>query len=112
MNVYEFIEQTIKIEEPIPGYKFQELRPRIICKDGFEISVQASCIHYCEPRENGLTKYDYVELGFPSESDNCILEYAEDPDKPTETVYGWVPIEVVNQLIEKHGGIESLKERA
>jgi hypothetical protein len=34
------------------------------------------------------------------------MEYAEDPDNPTNTVYGFVPIELVEQLIENHGGIK------
>ena len=33
-------------------------------------------------------------------------EYAEDDWNYTETVYGYVPIEVVEKLIEKHGGIK------
>ena len=40
----------------------------------------------------------------PSELDNLIDIYAEDPGT-TETVYGYVPIKVVNKLIKKHGGI-------
>jgi hypothetical protein len=34
-----------------------------------------------------------------------LMEYAEDPVDPTGTVYGWVPVELVNKLIDKHGGI-------
>ena len=34
-----------------------------------------------------------------------IADYAENPDDLTHTVYGYVPIEVVNKLIEIHGGI-------
>lgn len=34
-----------------------------------------------------------------------IADYAVDPDDLTQTVYGYVPIEVVNKLIEKHGDI-------
>jgi len=49
--------------------------------------------------------YSSVELGYPSERDDLIMEYAEDQDNPTETVYGWVPIEVVEELLKKHGGI-------
>lgn len=43
-------------------------------------------------------------MGFPSELDHLIDIYAEDPDT-TETVYGYVPIKVVNKLIKKDGGI-------
>ena len=30
------------------------------------------------------------------------MEYAEDPENPTETVYGYVPSEVVQAVLDKH----------
>lgn len=75
------------------------------CKDGFEVSVQASSIHYCVPRSNNAHPYKAFELGYPSEKDDLIMEYAEDPENPTGTVYAYVPVEVVEKLVEKHGGI-------
>lgn len=72
--------------------------------NGFHISIQANDYTYCEPRENKAWPYTEVELGFPSELDHLIDIYAEDPGT-TETVYGYVPIKVVNKLIKKHGGI-------
>lgn len=81
------------------------IRPAIECVDGFTISVQASEIHYCSPRINGADRYENVELGFPNMEESLIADYAVDPDDLTQTVYGYVPIEVVNKLIEKHGGI-------
>jgi hypothetical protein len=79
--------------------------PPIVCVDGFEISVQASSGHYCTPRQNHPDVYTHVECGFPNAEPEFILEYAENPDAPTETVYGYVPIELVEQLITLHGGI-------
>lgn len=82
-------------------------RPHIYCKDGFFVSVQASEFHYCSPRETLPDgNYNAVELGYPSETDELILDYAENPTCPTETVYGWVPTETVDKLLEKHGGIK------
>lgn len=77
---------------------------RVVCADGFTVSVQASRIRYCVPRNNS-GPYSAVELGFPSEGDSLIQGYAEDQDQPTNTVYGWVPADIVRQLIAKHGGI-------
>ena len=70
------------------------------------MSVQASLTSYSSPRED-IGPYIAVEIGFPSAPDPLIIGYAEDVDRPTETVYGWVPIGVVQALIIKHGGIES-----
>ena len=81
------------------------IRPYIECADGFTISVQASDFHYCSPRTSVADQYETVELGFPNMEDPIIKDYAEDPDDLTHTVYGYVPIKVVNKLIEKHGGI-------
>ena len=80
---------------------------RIECNDGFSISVQANDFAYCEPRENKAWPYSKVELGYPIIIDPLIADYAEEPDT-TETVYPYVPIDVVNKLIEIHGGIANL----
>lgn len=81
------------------------IRPRVICKDGFNVSIQASDRHYCSPRTSEVTVYDCVELGFPSEKEDLIMDYAEDNINPTDTVYTYVPIDVVDKMLEKHGGI-------
>lgn len=87
------------------GREIQEATKRIICKDGFNISVQANEYAYCTPRKNKAWPYERVELGYPSDIDELIdLEYAECPGT-TDTIYAYVPIEIVNKLIEKHGGI-------
>ena len=79
----------------------------VTCKDGFSVSIQASSTAYCEPRTNDAFVYSSVELGFPSAEDDLITQYAEDPDQPCDTVYGWVPVKVVNLLLAKHGGAVS-----
>jgi hypothetical protein len=76
------------------------------CHDGFHMSVQASKTHYCSPRDN-VGPYDSVEVGYPSLYDLHLIKYAEDPDDPTATVYGWVPDYVVRMVIEAHGGMIS-----
>lgn len=80
---------------------------KIICNDGFSVSIQASSAHYCRPRETQTekTNYETVELGFPTETDELILEWVEDADDPTDTVYAQVPVEVVEELLWKHGGV-------
>lgn len=80
------------------------VRDRVVCKDGFSISVQASSCHYCIPRVSNSPSYEAVELGFPSEADSIISDYAEESDL-LNSVYGYVPVDVVDSLLEKHGGI-------
>lgn len=76
----------------------------IQCVDGLRFSAQASDGHYCSPRQN-LGPYVAVEIGFPNQRVEEFMEYAEDPTNPTETVYGWVPVEVVEAVVNKHGGL-------
>ena len=83
------------------GVPIKEQSNRIICDDGFTMSVQASEFYYCKPRENKGPYYQ-VEIGFPNQGEALIAQYAEDIDNLTYTVYGYVPIEIVAQVIQKH----------
>ena len=100
-SVKDFLRETYRIEI---GENLAT-RPRIYCNDGFSMSVQAGKHLYCEPREN-LESGEYVscEVGFPSEKEELLLPYIEDPGRPKDTVYYEVPIEVIEKVIEKHGG--------
>jgi hypothetical protein len=76
----------------------------VVCKDGFTMSVQASEGNYCTPRNNA-GPWSEVEVGMPSKYDYWLNEYAEDPSRPTETVYGWVPADKIRLCIDSHGGM-------
>lgn len=108
MTVKDWLAKSIETNAYYDGIgEIQANRPRLYCNDGYSISVQASAFHYCSPRLNGLQDYKSVELGYPSAEDELINEYAENAIDYTDTVYGYVPIEVVEKLIEKHGGIKT-----
>jgi len=73
------------------------------------VSVQASSFNYSTPRSNNAERYTEVELGFPTEPPpDYIMEYAEDPANPTETVYAYVPIELVVRWAAEKGGAKAL----
>ena len=78
---------------------------KVFCQDGFAMSVQANSTAYCAPRITGAGKYYEVEIGYPSELEPLIIKYAEEPSKPTKTVYGYVPVNTVYLVITKHGGM-------
>lgn len=78
---------------------------RVVCADGFSISIQASSFNYCSPREDDAVAYESVELGFPNRPDPFILAYAEEQGNWTETVYGYVPAHVVRKMIAAHNGV-------
>ena len=91
----------------MPSYKGKRLvwEP-VHCADGFNMSVQANNRAYCSPRDN-TGPWDSVEVGYPSAYEYCLQPYAEDPNRPTETVYGYVPNKLVHSIIEVHGGLVS-----
>ena len=82
-----------------------KLNQRVVCVDGFSLSIQRNEYAYCDLR---FDDSDYVsfEIGYPSDLEPLLMEYVENPDKPTETVYGYVPLTVVLEVLEKHGGIK------
>ena len=104
MTVQELLALT-KVEK----YEYidiKDLTPRIVCMDGSSLSVQASEYTYCSPREN-VGPYDQVEVGYPSRRFEELMPYIDgDADTdPTASVYGYVPIEIVEQIVADCGGI-------
>jgi hypothetical protein len=82
-----------------------KMNKKVVCKDGFSMSVQANSTSYCNPRVSDADKYDEVEIGFPNRIEDLLLEYAEDDTRPTDTVYAYVPVPLVTLVIAKHGGM-------
>lgn len=97
MNTQEWLDKNKqnKPYEVIPCMRFA---------DGNHVSVQASACHYCLPRED-QGPWTHVELGFPSFTPELVMEYCDDTSDPTGTVYGYVPIGLVDCLANLHGGI-------
>ena len=85
------------------GNDYLEIVPKVKCKDGFEVSIQASHGHYCTPRDS-VGPWSHVELGFPTKKVPSLKEYRDGPPPDTGTVFGFVPIEKVAALIKRHGG--------
>ena len=79
--------------------------PPIICNDGLFMSVQAGENYSCYPREN-LEDFDYetVEISRHEDTDaeELLYLFISDYDK---YILSNVPVEVVDAVIEKHGGI-------
>lgn len=100
---------NININEYIKNNRHEQnkfIAKRITCNDGFSMSVQAGEYNYCAPRFDDCDFYYEFEIGFPSEPEELIIYYAENESDPTGTVYGYVPIEIVEQVIVKRGGIK------
>ena len=82
----------------------------IECNDGYKVSVHANYWAYCNPRTTFFRThtflYNEMELWFPNREDELINEYAENDSDYTQTVYAYVPVEIIEKLLEKHWGIK------
>ena len=94
---------TCLIDEQAPA----TMNQIAITATGIVMSIQGSSFHYCNPKEDSDdgSIYTSLEVGFPTAAIQELLDYAEDPESPTATVYGYVPVEVINDVISKNGGI-------
>ena len=84
-----------------------DFNPRIVCADGFSISVQARSSSYCTPRRDEAP-HTHMEGGFPTMIPGKeLLEYMEGGEfkDPCDTVYPSVPREVFEREFALHGGI-------
>ena len=106
MNISEFNYRTYDNSSRALENGFQ-MKPKIHCNDGFVMSAQGSSTHYCEPRSVEKDYYS-MEIGFPSQDEPILYKYMDgdiETTIPTDTVYGYVPCDIIDELIVKHGGI-------
>ena len=98
---------------------FNNMRPSLICNDGFKMSIQSGSGYHCEPREE-TTIYKTVEIGFPNYDDilavfqcGSIEQYEAEKiyylKDPLDGILERVPIELIQKVIDKHGGIDKQK---
>ena len=75
--------------------------------DGNTLSVQASKNHYCNPRNtfDDYSVYDSFEVGFPSKHYDSLEQYKDGPDVQTNSVFGWVPKEIIEKIVNDAGGV-------
>lgn len=105
---------------------FLGVRPRITCRDGLNISIQAGRGYSCLP-ENDDGPYTHVELGYPMYPsrlmlklmrkvgipvvETLIFKYAVDKYRLEKTIYQRVPVEIVDKFLEEHGGVKGVCEK-
>ena len=107
MKINEFIQKYRKVKKIVPGIT-SSLTPHVICKDGFQMSVQVGQSLYSTPKDV-VNHYEEAEVGYPSKEELLLARYAEDDENLCDTVYGYVPCSVIDKVIEKHGGIDESK---
>ena len=121
MKINEFIKNNLKVTNHSRDSLMNDMListrlPKIVCSDGFEMSVQVGSSLYSTPKKVAK-RYSAVEIGFPSEHEPLIEEYAEtfyqddgeDVTDYTDTVYPYVPVRIVDKVLKKHGGIDIIE---
>ena len=115
-KINEFIKNNLEVKvlnnDPSLRHMMTSTRlPQIVCSDGFKMSVQVGFSLYSTPKKVAK-RYSAVEIGYPSDHEPLIEEYAEcytfeevDIDF-TNTVYPYVPVNIVDKVLRKHGGID------
>ena len=79
-------------------------RKPFTCNNGLTFGLQTTELNYCSPRtDNG--PWSEVEIGFPNREVEKLMPFAEDKNRPTETVYGWVPMNSIMEIITDNGGL-------
>lgn len=82
------------------------VRPQIVTARGDHLSVQASSLHYCSPREDKARRYATVEVWGPwqtarSRAPKSLKPYINVGNGGIAT---HVPVDVVNAYIRRRGG--------
>ena len=100
MNINQFIQEYRSTRGRI-AYEIDSLTPHVMCQDGFTMSVQAGKGLYSSPNDTS-NYYEAVEVGYPSEDEPALEDYADGTG-----VFAYVPSSIVDEIIEKHGGIDT-----
>lgn len=83
--------------------------PPIVCKDGTFISAQAGENYHCYPKEN-LEDFEYETVEV-FKNDDMLEESLMSPFESgcDDYIFDNVPVEIIDVIIEKHGGIDDEK---
>lgn len=97
MNVCDYLKKTSIDREGVIN-----MRPNIICADGFSISVQAGYGYESMPRWNQCKKSYYAV-------EACCVSCIEPELEPYRDgiVFKNVPLNIVEKIVAEHGGIEN-----
>ena len=101
-TIRHYIDGRFKNDNQTKSERSSEQRIKQMCFGDLKLSIQASEYHYCSPRKDCDYYYE-VEVGFPNFdfSEEFIHRYADDIDNPQDTVYGYVPINILSKEISE-----------
>lgn len=83
---------------------WNDVVPQIVCADHTQLSVQASRAHYCRPR-NDDGPWIQVEVWLVCSAKGRKIPVPSFGNNHIEP-YAYVPVELVNKFIRRHGGLQ------
>ena len=87
-------------------FKSGEVIEPIRCMNGLIISVQCTSSHRANRREVYVnSEWATCECGFPNRELQELKEYAEVQEHLLDTVYNYVPVDLVIKILNDNGGI-------
>ncbi len=78
----------------------------LVCRDNFQMMVQAGRGRYCTPREDDAFPYSEMEVGWPTYIEASLRPYGEPCAAGAPYLFGYVPVEVILNIVKRHGGIK------
>lgn len=93
--------------------EWRKMTTRLLLADGSSLSIQASGGHYCTPRcdFDDYGQYYEFEIGFPSVHMDELTPYQDGSGDQTSSVFGYVPKEIIESLIDSRGGVKGFDKR-
>lgn len=90
------------------GYRGPARRILVTMNDGTKFSVAAGGGSYSTPSGPVVDPpFREVEVGFPDRPVEQLMPYLEaGSEDPTESVYPWVPVEILDELAQATGGYD------
>lgn len=106
VNNWLLLTRNVRTIDADMNLRFLEPRSHLKCKSGLVLSIQAGEYNYCAPKNNE-GPYASVEVMIIKGHGGAELdEYITD-----DSVIGYIPVEVLNKVIENNGGIDLTKEK-
>lgn len=100
----DYVNEHLARHKAAGGSSTKPVVPVIRCRNGTSLSVQASARHYCSPRRDTGPWYTVEVWNIADWTGREIKPRSFSPH--TEDPYGYVPVDVVNRFIRRHGGVE------
>lgn len=102
MVILNYVDNWLTISKKNTPFGLPNVRPMLHLTDKLSLSIQASEFHYCIPRDN-FGPYSHVEVAITGGIPKILRPYYD-----SGGVCGYVPVERINYLIHKHGGVKCI----